>query len=148
MEVTQIPFVKKLEITQDQSQLHLKPKDDLLNHINTLHAGALFTLAEAASGLLLQDEFPTYSKNSLPILRTSNIKYIKSVTGEVKTKASLQEGAKEKFINTYEKKGRGLLEVFVELFDQENVLCAKCSFTWFVQKFSFLSYLGNVQALE
>ena len=35
-------------------------REELLNHIRTLHAGVLFTLAETASGKYLEKTFPKY----------------------------------------------------------------------------------------
>jgi len=56
MNVVKIPFVKLLDINLADS-LELKFKKELTNHIGSIHAGALYTLAETQSGLFLQEQF-------------------------------------------------------------------------------------------
>ena len=58
MKVTDIVFVKLVGIEQESDELSLEFKEDVQNHLNTIHASAQFTLAETQSGLHLQKLFP------------------------------------------------------------------------------------------
>ena len=59
MEITSIPFVKKLGLEQNLDRaLQLTFNETVQNHLHTIHAGAIFTLAETASGEALQQIFP------------------------------------------------------------------------------------------
>jgi acyl-coenzyme A thioesterase PaaI-like protein len=46
MKTTDIAFVKLTGIKQEEDNLSLEFNDNIQNHINTIHAGAQFTLAE------------------------------------------------------------------------------------------------------
>ena len=73
MNILEIPFVKLLNITQDENKLSLNEKKTLLNHLETTHAGAIYTLGETQSGLYLQNLFPSLQDKVIPILRDSKL---------------------------------------------------------------------------
>lgn len=84
MDITKIPFLDKVGIAKNQQDiLGLELDDSVLNHLNTIHASALFTLAEAASGNALQMTFPEYVGKVMPVLRDSQVKYRKPATCSV-----------------------------------------------------------------
>ena len=74
MQVTGIPFVKLVGIKDKNSTLFLDFKDDIKNHIETIHASAQFTLAETQSGLHLQKLFPELEGKAIPILRDAQFR--------------------------------------------------------------------------
>ena len=58
MDITQIPFAKYIGIEkEDEYTFKLKATNTVQNHLGTLHAAALYTLAETQSGLCLQKNF-------------------------------------------------------------------------------------------
>ena len=134
MNVTQIPFVKLLGIEQNSSNLSLSYKDDMLNHISTIHASAQFTLAETQSGLYLQELFPELEGRVVPVLRDADVKYKKPAKQKIIAYADVSDENVEKFKDQYSKKGRGIITIDVELKDVDGTLTCKASFTWFVQK--------------
>ncbi len=75
MKATDIPFVKHIGIEKQNNELSLAFKNDVLNHIKTIHASAQFTLAETQSGLHLQSIFPELKGKVIPVLRDAQIKY-------------------------------------------------------------------------
>ena len=78
MDVVQIPFVKKVGITQAvNGKLELAFSDDTHNHLATMHASAQFTLAETASGEFLQTLFPELVGKVIPVLRDATVKFKK-----------------------------------------------------------------------
>ena len=78
MNVTEIPFVKKVGITQSlNGELELPFTDETHNHLETMHASAQFTLAETASGEYLQTLFPDLVGKVIPVLRDASIKFKK-----------------------------------------------------------------------
>jgi acyl-coenzyme A thioesterase PaaI-like protein len=133
MNILKIPFINHLKITQDKN-LSLKKEPHTLNHIDTIHAGAIFTLAETASGNTLKKSFPEYENKVIPILRDSNIKYKKPALSDIYADASITDEAIEKFITQFEKKSRATIEVNVIVRDIEDNTIATALFTWFVQK--------------
>ena len=133
MKATEIPFVKHIGIEKENNELSLAFKEDVLNHIKTIHASAQFTLAETQSGLHLQNLFPELEGKVLPVLRDAQIKYKKPAQEKIIAFSSVDEEAIEKFSSQFEKKGRGLLQIDVEIKDIHDVLTAQATFTWFVQ---------------
>jgi len=49
-------------------------------------------------------------------------------------KASLSSEEQEKFLTQFEKKGRAIVTVDIELRDEENVLTMSGEFVWFIQR--------------
>jgi len=134
MQATQIPFVKLLGIKEDNNRLSLEYKNDVINHIETIHASAQFTLAETQSGIHLQKLFPELEGKVVPILRDADIKYKKPAQKKIFAYAQCDKESIEKFREQFSKKGRALIVVNVEIKDIEDILTSKASFTWFVQK--------------
>lgn len=134
MQITTIPFVHHSSIKQANDQLYITPSKLLENHLSTLHAGALYTLAEAQSGLTLQTLFPAYADTTLPLLRESSIKYKKPATTSVWAKAHCEDDAIVAFKEQLEKRSRGVITLDVTLTSEHKEIVAIASFTWFVQK--------------
>ena len=128
----EVPFVKHVGVEKD-SELKLNVKEELKNHIQTIHASAQFTLAETASGACLMEEFPQYKGEVIPMLRSSTVKYKSPATSTLRAKATLTKEAKEKFLRQFERRGQGVIAVDVELFDEDSLVTMEGEFVWFVQ---------------
>lgn len=133
MNVTEIPFVKLLDIKQEAQTLSLAYKNDVLNHVNTIHASAQFTLAETDSGLYLQKLFPELEGKVIPLLRDATIKYKKPAQEKIIAYSNVDEENLIKFREQFAKKGRGSIGVSVQVKDINNTLTTLAHFTWFVQ---------------
>lgn len=134
MKATDIEFVKLVGIEQSDNNVSLAFKKNVLNHIESIHASAQFTLAETQSGLCLQELFPELVGKVIPVLRESKIKYKKPALKNIVAFASCSEEDIEKFRLQFAKKGRSTLSVSVEVKDSDGVVTATSEFTWFVQK--------------
>ena len=108
--------------------------ENIKNHIGTIHASALFLLAESASGKYLKSQFPELKNSVIPLLRQSNIKYKKTAIGTITAFASLSDEEKERFIKQFSKKSRGTIEVNITLKNENDEIVSISSFTWFIQK--------------
>ena len=128
--LSSINFVKHLGIKQEGNILTLEPKKELLNHIGSIHAGAIFTLAESQSGLSLIEQFGKTDVKAL--LRSSSIKYKAEAKGKIKATGFIEPKNIEKFTTQLEKKGRALIDVEVEVLDLNNNTIAVATFSWFV----------------
>ena len=128
-----IPFVKQIGIEETNQGLALEKSIEVSNHLETIHAGALFTLAETASGMYLQKLFPDLSGKVIPIVRDAQIKYKKPAQKKVYTSARVEDEAREKFSEQFAIKRRGSITVTVDLKDEDDLLIAVGEFNWFVQ---------------
>ena len=134
MRVTEIAFVELIGIKQDGNELSLEYKDDILNHVKTIHASAQFTLAETQSGLYLQNLFPELEGKVVPLLRGSTMKYKKPALKKIVAYASASDENIRKFKEQLFKKGRASIEVDIDVKEIDGTCTAQATFSWFVQK--------------
>lgn len=134
MRATDIAFVKLVGIEQERGGLFLEFKEDVQNHINTIHASAQFALAETQSGLHLQKLFPELEGTVVPILRDATVKYKKPALKKIVALADASDEEIKKFKEQFLKKGRGSIEISVEVKDIDGVLTSVAIFSWFIQK--------------
>ena len=134
MNVLKIPFVEKAGITKTaDGQLELVFREDIQNHLNTIHASAQFTLAETASGEVLQQQFPELVGKVVPVLRDSEMKFKKPALQNIYAQASISDESRSKFSEQFSKKGRASITVHVDIKDVEGTVTSIATFNWFVQ---------------
>ena len=134
MNVIELPFVKKVGVQNgNDGKLMLPFKEDLCNHIQTIHAAAQFTLAETSSGEILQELFPDLADKVIPVLRDSQIKFRKPAKSIIYAFPSVSGESRSKFEEQFNRNGRGFISVDVEVKDSEGVVTCTGTFTWFVQ---------------
>src|ERR1700742_4775492 len=95
-----VPFVGYLdlrieEIAAGEATVVLPDKPELHNHVGTQHAGALFTVAETASGAAFVGVFAERMGEVRPLARSAEISYEKIAKGESKARATLGVPAEE-----------------------------------------------------
>ncbi|HFD32863.1 MAG TPA: DUF4442 domain-containing protein [Gammaproteobacteria bacterium] len=135
MDVLEIPFVKKVGITKNKNNdLELPFTTDTHNHLQTMHASAQFTLAETASGELLQNLFPELVGKVIPVLRDAKVKFKKPAVKNIIAYPSITEEEIEKFNTQFVKKGRASISVNVEIKDSDNTVTCIANYNWFVQR--------------
>lgn len=131
MKIVNIEFLKLLKINDDIS---LDFNKSLSNHINTFHAGVLYTLGETKSGIYLQEIFKDKKDEVDAILRESKVKYKKTANSKIFSSASVSEINKNKFLKNYEKRKKALIEVDVKLKDIHNNIIFIGSYIWYISK--------------
>ena len=136
MDVTKISFNQFIGLKiSDKSGylLMLDNRSEYRNHLDTVHASALFALAEASSGYFLLNEFLELT-DIVPVVRKVETKYKKPASGVVFSKVQFQETAKDEVLNALNQRERTTLKVEVLLFDETGVLVMQSVFEWFVSK--------------
>ena len=136
MDVTKLPFNEFIGLKYSDNPrflLMLDNRSEYLNHLSTVHASALFALAEATSGHFLLEQFAEIS-DIIPVVRKVEIKYRKPVTGVVYSNAKFLNIEKQEFIETLNNKGRALLSVEISLFNTIDELVMQSVFEWFISK--------------
>lgn len=135
MNVTEIPFVKKVGIIKSSNgKLELPFTNETHNHLETMHASAQFTLAETASGEFLQTLFPELVGKVIPLLRDSTVKFKKPAMKSIIAYPSISNESREKFNSQLSKKGRASISIDVDIKDIEDTLTCVASYNWFIQK--------------
>ena len=135
MNVIEIPFVDKVGIQRNtDGALELPFNKGVQNHLETIHAGAQFALAETASGDILQESFPDLVGKVLPVLRESQIKFNKPAYKKIVAYPTVTAESLSKFNEQISKKGRALISVKVQVKDIEGTVTCTGTFKWFVQQ--------------
>jgi len=136
MDVTKLPFNNFIGLkisNKDNFLLMLENRPEYRNHLDTVHASAMFSLAEASSGYFLLNEFSEQT-NIVPVVRKVETKYRKPATSKVFSKAKFIEIEKNEALEMLNQKGRTTLKVEVLLFDEADVQVMQSVFEWFATK--------------
>ena len=135
MDVTQLPFNALIGVGRGAAGALALPSDPKYgNHLGTVHAGALLTLAEAASGDFLLREFGDLGFPVVPVVRRMEAKFRKPAQGAIHAVATLAPEAKAEFRAALTGKGRALLAVAVEVHDESGTHALSATVEWFVAK--------------
>lgn len=91
---TSVPFARHTGVViadadADSATALLPEAPHLLNHVGSQHAGALFTLGEAASGAAMTAVFADLMGSVTPLVRQATIRYLKVARGEIAATARL-----------------------------------------------------------
>ncbi|MFE4540204.1 DUF4442 domain-containing protein [Streptomyces scopuliridis] len=89
-----VPMVRTLgleflEATAERAVLRLPDRPDYHNHVGGPHAGAMFTLAESASGAIVLAAFGDQLQRAVPLAVKAEIGYTKLAKGIVTATATL-----------------------------------------------------------
>ena len=101
------------------------------NHIATMHAGALFTLAEAASGAAMAGMFAERLASLRPVAASAMIAYMKPAKGMITAHAAV-EGTGEDLLAALDAEGKVRFAVSVRMVDAEGREVAAMTVDWHV----------------
>jgi len=101
-----------------------------------MHASAQFALAETASGIYLEALFPELSGKVFPVLREGKVKFRQPTEKSITAHASVAETTIPVFREQLAKKGRGTIEVSVDIKDTDGAITCSGTFKWFVRQLS------------
>lgn len=135
MNIAGLPFSKLIGLEEGtvagRSVISLQPQEQHRNHVGTIHAAVLFSVAEAASAQALLQAFPHLAEKASALLRTARVKYRRPATAAIHGTASIDRAVAQACVNRFENKGMALANVAASVFqDQVEVLSAR--FTWCV----------------
>jgi acyl-coenzyme A thioesterase PaaI-like protein len=128
-----VPFARHLsidvvEVGPGHGLARLPDAPVLLNHVGTQHAGALYSVAETASGAAVLGAFLDEMGRFVPIVRSAEIRYVKPARGVVTARARMSE-AIDAVKTRLHAEGRADCDVVVEL-EAGGVRVVECTFRW------------------
>lgn len=135
MNITELPFNKLIGLnisTDGEYLLYLDDKIQYTNHLKTVHASALFSLAEATAGYFLLLNFPDYGAGLIPVVRHADVKYKRPANGQINSTATLIDNTFENIREQLNTRRRVSLKVRVDLFDTNKTCVMTSEFDWFV----------------
>ncbi len=133
-----VPFARHvgvtlLEIGDGTARASLEQREEVSNHIASMHAGAMFTLAEAASGAALAGALAPVILEMRPVAANAQIAFKKIAKGTLTAHAKAsQDGAS--LISTIEEDGKVAFDVAVDVRDAEGDTVVEMTVNWYVSK--------------
>ena len=132
-----VPFAGYLgleitDISEGESLVRMPERPELTNHVGSQHAGALFTVAEAASGAAFVGAFAERLGEVTPLARSAEISYKKIAKGPIEASAKLGVPPAEA-LATLDEVGKVEFPCQVELTDSSGTLVAEATVHWHVR---------------
>ena len=126
MTTRSIPFAERAGIDLVEFKRgHVKMKIPLepnKNHIGTMYAGALFTLAEIPGGAIFMSAFDM--TKFFPIVAEMTIKYLKPATTDIYVEVTMSEDEIERITKEATDNGKSTFILEKELKDENGVVVA------------------------
>lgn len=125
--------IEILSIGEGVSQVKLPLTDKVKNHINTAHAGAIFTVGETASGAAMSGMLGEAMFSVRPVAATSSIKYLKTGKTDLIAHGKTSLG-KDAVMAMLEADGKAVFDVHVEIKDADDVIVSEMTVGWHLKK--------------
>jgi len=128
-----VPFLEHIGATTIRfdrlsSVVELETRDDLVNHVGSLHAAVVFSVAECAAGALLTHNFDVGIY--LPLLKSMEIKYRAPVFKKAVAFASISEEVLKKAEEELTRSGKSDFTIDIRIENEEGMDAAKVSILW------------------
>ncbi|MEM8577086.1 MAG: DUF4442 domain-containing protein [Pseudomonadota bacterium] len=121
------------EIGDGTGQATLEQRAETSNHIATQHAGAMFTLGEAASGAALAGALAPVMLEVRPVAAGAEIKYVKIAKGTLHAAARTERPGAELLAELREV-GKTAFDVEVDITDAQGDTVASMRVGWHVKR--------------
>ncbi|WP_335935449.1 DUF4442 domain-containing protein [Streptomyces sp. PTD5-9] len=118
-----------LETTADRAVVRLPDQAEYHNHIGGPHAGAMFTLAESASGAIVLAAFGDQLSRAVPLAVRAEIGYKKLAMGEVTATATLGRPASD-VVAELDRGERPEFPVTVEIRRADGAVTGEMTVVW------------------
>ncbi len=132
-----VPFASYLgleitSVSEGEAVVRLPERPELTNHVGSQHAGALFTVAETASGAAFVGAFAERMGEVTPLARSAEISYEKIAKGPIDATAKLGVPPAEALI-TLDSEGKVVFPCEIELTDASGQRVATATVDWHVR---------------
>jgi uncharacterized protein (TIGR00369 family) len=129
-----VPMVRTLDLefletTAERAVLRLPDRPAYHNHLGGPHAGAMFTLAESASGAVVLGAFGDQLHRAVPLAVDAQIGYRKLAMGPVIATAVLRR-TREEVVAELDAGKRPEFTVGVELTREDGAVTGEMTVTW------------------
>ncbi|MFF3765404.1 DUF4442 domain-containing protein [Streptomyces sp. NPDC001922] len=118
-----------LETTAERAVLRLPDQPDYHNHVGGPHAGAMFTLAESASGAIVIAAFGDQLSRAVPLAVRAEIGYKKLAMGPVTATAQLGRPIAD-VVAELDAGGRPEFPVEVSITREDGAVTGEMSILW------------------
>jgi acyl-coenzyme A thioesterase PaaI-like protein len=132
-----VPFARHtgvtlLEIGDGTASAALDQSTETSNHIGSQHAGAMFTLGEAASGAAMAGALAPVILTLRPVAATAQIAYTKIAKGRLIARAKTSREGSE-LLKDLNANGKVAFDVSVDIQDAEGDTVVEMTVNWHVR---------------
>ena len=129
-----VPFqnhvgVRLLDLSDGTASATLEQSKETSNHIQTQHAGAMFTLGEAASGAAMAGAMAPVIMTVRPVAKDARIAYVKIAKGTLTAHAKTSAPSAD-LLAELKSVGKVAFEVTIDIRDTEDDTVAEMAVTW------------------
>lgn len=133
---TIVPFqnhvgVTLVEVGDGMASASLVQRDAVSNHIGTVHAGAMFTLGEAASGAAMAGALAPVILQMRPVAAVGSIAFKKIAKGTLTAQANTSRPGAE-LMQAIEDDGKVAFDVTIDIRDVADETVAEMTVNWHV----------------
>jgi acyl-coenzyme A thioesterase PaaI-like protein len=133
---TIVPFqnhvgVTLLDVGDGVASAALVQRDEVSNHIQSVHAGAMFTLGEAASGAAMAGALAPVILQMRPVAAMSNIAFKRIAKGTLTAQAKTSAPGAE-LMKTIKDEGKVAFDVMIDIQDEAGETVAEMTINWHV----------------
>lgn len=123
--------VELLEIADGRATARLEQRRETENHIKGQHAGAMFTLGEAASGAAVAGALAPVILQMRPVAAMAEITYKKFAEGTLEATATTsQQGAA--LMAAIERDGKVAFDVLIDIRNAQHETVVEMKVNWYV----------------
>lgn len=133
-----VPFathvgVEIAEVANGQATARLEQTPTTVNHIASQHAGALFTLGEAASGAAMAGAFAARLAAIRPVAGSAEIRYTRVAKGTITARATIDQDV-DGLTAKLDAEGKIAFDVHVRMTDEAGEDVANMKVAWHLKK--------------
>ena len=132
MRVSDLPFNKHIGIQDRDGVVTLPVRDLHMNHLGTVHATAIYGVAEAGSGRFIIENFGGEFPDALAVTRVGTIKYKSPAKEDIVAEVTGSQPDPNQTLDRLRKKGAAKIAVEVSVRSNDEVL-AIATFDWFIR---------------
>ena len=111
----------------------LEARPEVGNHVGTVHAGAQFSLVEAASGAAVSSAFLDLLGHATPLAQGAELTYRRQAKGDVVAEATLSVEEIARVRADLDAQGRSRFEVRVTVTDSQGTLATEATMRWYIR---------------
>ena len=132
MRVSDLPFNKHIGIREHNGVVTIPVKDLHMNHLGTVHATAIYGVAEAGSGRFIIENFGGEFPDALAVTRIGTVKYKSAAREDIMAEVTNSEPDPHQALERLRHKGAAKIAVEVSVYSN-NEIVAIATFDWFIK---------------
>ncbi len=132
MRISDLPFNKHIGIQDHNGVVTIPVKDWHMNHLGTVHATAIYGVAEAGSGQFIKENFGAEFPDALAVARMGTIKYKAAAREDILAEVTKSEPDPHQVLDRLRQKGAAKIAVEVSVYSNHEIV-AIATFDWFMK---------------